>query len=45
MLAVGIVQDMFAGETRKGKEAKRRRLEATSTATSAAAERLPFLST
>ena len=34
MLAAGIVQDMFAEEAEKVKEVKRRRLEATSTATS-----------
>ena len=34
MLAAGIVQDKFAGEAGKAKEVNRRRLEATSTATS-----------
>ena len=34
MLAAGIVQDTFAEEAGEGKEAKRRRLKATSTGTS-----------
>ena len=34
MLAADIVQDTFAGEAEKAKEAKRRRLEATCTAIS-----------
>ena len=49
MLAAGIVQDTFVGETVEGKEVKKRLLEATSTATSTATftarlESRPFLS-
>ena len=44
MLAAGIVQDIFAGKPAKAREAMRRRLEVTSTATSTAQARNSYVS-